>query len=463
MPTMNAKARQKASEFVEDRRVRLLSFDPGPPFRPAAPEADSQCDCACFAVEGAEIPVLDMPLSFYLELTPLCNNRCPGCGNVFVDRASPHAFSPSLSASGWQEVLAQIAPFACQIRVTGGEPTLHPDFGEIMEEISRLGIPFTLFSNARWSDPLGLCRFLTDLKGLNGLLISLHGAEAAAHEAFTGVSGSFAETVRNIRHAVGAGLSVSLSCIITHLNWDRIRDIWGLAQQLGAESVVFNRYIGPDVAGLAASPAELLAALEAISALRASGVPVKMGNCVPHCFAADGQAGCLAGLAFLTIDPWGRVRPCNHAPVICGDLRRRSLAEIWHSPALEAWRDFRPEPCRSCSVFATCRGGCKAQAYSLGLDADPLLDTQAKPLPVPRRQWTFYEKARPVGRFERRSERSGTLLLRGNRLALVHHDQVAVLDMLDGQTTMRQIEQVHGMVGLELVADLYERHLVELC
>lgn len=447
------------------QRVKLVPFDPGLARRRASIEPDSQCDCACFAMEGEDLPPLESPISFYLELTPHCNNRCPSCGNVFVERAAQAEFNSAklpLSALEWIRILAKIKPFAHRLKLTGGEPTIHPEFEIIVREIDQMGVPFTLFTNARWREPYTLCQLLQDLEGLDGLLISLHGPERADHEAFTNVVGSFAETIANARLAIAAGFSVSFSCIITRRNWNRIDEMFSMAQQVGADSVVFNRYLGPDVAGLEAAPGELLAAVETISALRASGAPVKLGNCVPECFAATDQAGCLAGLAFFTVDPWGRARPCNHAPLICGDLQEQSVEEIWNSAGMSEWRNFCPEPCQNCPAFSTCRGGCKAQAMSSQLAADPLMDAFAKP-PDPRQSgpWTFYEQARPLGHFERYPQQFGALLVRGNRLALISHQLHPVLNALDGQTTLRQIEETHGSAGLELVASLYEQGMID--
>lgn len=78
------------------------------------------------------------------------------------------------------------------------------------------------------------------------------------------------------------------------------------------------------------------------------------------------------------------------------------------------------------------------------------------------RRWTFYEQTRPVGSFERHSQRVGTLLVYGNRLALISHRLHPILDALDGQSTLREIEEAYGSAGLELVASLYEQGMIEL-
>lgn len=440
--------------------VRLVPYDPRLPPRLAPADPVSQCDCACCAVEGQDVPALSAPVSFYLELTPLCNNHCPGCGNAFVRRGFK---SPPLSADQWAQVLQGLRRHAYRLKLTGGEPTLHPQFESIVIHVASHGVPFTLFSNGRWPEPDRLVRLLEGVPTFEGFLLSLHGPDPASHELFTGTAGSFAQTVANMRKASAAGLPSSLSCIITGRNWHRVDEMLGLARTTGASSVVFNRYIGPPIAGLTASAEELHTALCQIGALRAGGHPVKFGNGLPTCFAYAGQAACLAGRAFLTVDPWAQVRPCNHSPLHCGNLLHTSVEEIWASPRLDSWRDWQPARCQACASFPTCRGGCQAQALSLGLEADPLVGPRSpvgsSSLPA---ELLLYAQAQAVGRYTRRPEAFGSLLMSGNRLFPVGHEIQDALDMLDGRSTLQDIEAVHGPPALALVASLYQEGMVEL-
>jgi radical SAM protein with 4Fe4S-binding SPASM domain len=444
--------------------VRLVPFDPGLPRQARITDPDAQCDCACLIVEGGELPALRAPVSCFLELTPACHNHCPSCGNVFFTPDRSLAWgAPILSAKQWAQILEQLASSALRLKLTGGEPTLHPEFEAIVKRIASLDIPFTVFTNGRWPSPEGLVTLLARIPRFEGLLVSLHGPTAPSHEAFTDTDGSFAETVTNIQRASAAGLSVSLSCVLTQHNWHLIDEILELARRLGASSVVFNRHLGREIVGLTAAPIELRAALEKIGALREAGEPVKLGNCVPECFAHTGQSACLAGAAFLTVDPWGQVRPCNHSAIVCGNLLNQSLTEIWAAPALEQWRQFVPAPCQGCAALATCRGGCRAQALATNTKSDPLMRS---PFHKRDRRVTpevqLFEYARPMGRFVSRAEDFGTLLLAGNRLLPIPHDVYPLLEQLDGQTTLRQIEAWHGQSALDLVGTMYQQGMVEL-
>ena len=397
---------------------------------------DADGDCACVTeVNWFALP-LSFPIFYSLELTPTCNNLCPGCGNVFAIDRTPQP----LTSAEWQTVLAKLKPRAFRLKITGGEPTLHPEFEAIVESIRELDIPFALFTNARWPDPQRLLTFLKNVPQFGGLLISLHGATSYTHEAFTGVPGSFEETVTNIRRAAAASLSVTTSTVITKQNYTQVNQIAALNKELSANHAVFNRYLGQHLPDIGLAKEELKEAIQAIEQLRVAGYPVKFGNCIPQCFYPSSSTGCLAGVAYWTVDPWGNVRPCNHAPLICGNLLDQSIEEIWNGEAMQHWRNTISEQCYSCIEFSKCHGGCRALAMLLGLEKDPLI---GEPVPTkpqePPEELVLYEEARPLGRFVMRPEPFGYVLAQGNRVVPVNHKAKPAMDILDEQHYARSI------------------------
>lgn len=421
-----------------------------------------QCDCNCACpIDGMLTPVLSLPVAYYLELTPACNNRCPGCGNVYA--AARASLPPPLDGKEWRGLIARLASHAHQFKLTGGEATLHPAFAEIVRTIEDCGIPFTLFTNGRWSRPAVLIRLLRDIAACEGLLISLHGPDAATHDAFSGVPGSFDETVANIRRATDAGLDVAASIVINRNNWGRIEETLDLALSLGANHVVCNRFIftgGAPAAGVAPSQAQLRAAIVTIESLRVAGQAIRFGNCIPQCFEPSSSRGCTAGSTFATIDPWGRMRPCNHAPLIAGDLRTRSIEEVWQGDSLTHWRSLVPADCAACPAFATCHGGCRAQAMLVGEIRDPLIQTLL-PAPHPTlHEIRLYAGLRPVGQFIRRSESGVDVLLRKSQVVPIPTGCDRLAPQLDGSLTLRQIERQYGSDAVDWVGALYQESMV---
>lgn len=402
--------------------------------------------------------ILSSPAIFSLELTAACNGRCSGCCNVFLRERGRR---PSLTASNWRRILHVIAPHAHHIRLTGGEPTLHPQFTEIVTGAVTFNLPFTVFTNGLWIDPDHIVNVLAKTPGCAGLLISLHGADAATHESFSNVPGSFDVVTENIARATAAGLTAVTSTVLTRYNYHQVAAITALSQRLGAHHAVFSRYLGRALPSLEPSPAELLQAVESVEQLRRTGQWVKFGDCIPQCFARSSSTGCLAGVAYCVIGPWGHMRPCTHVDIDCGNLLKVPLLEAWNSPPMKEWREMIPPACEQhCDAFSQCHGGCRATALIRGLDRDPLMTAPLSEhdLPPPE-QVELYENQCPVGHYTVREESFGYVLL-GPRLIPVSHRAKPLLDMCDGTTTLRQIEELYGQEGLCLIAELYQKGLV---
>ena len=410
--------------------------------------------------------VLSTPVHYVLELTPACNNRCPGCSNVYAETRrgdrSNQTWPKPLDAAGWQRIFDIIGPDAVQLKLSGGEPTLHPDFPVILEAATSYDAAVTLFTNGRWRRPHRIIALLRHRPGLAGLLISLHGARAESHEAFTRVPGSFDETVANIRLATDAGLTVAISTVITRHNRQEIEAIVHLARELGADHVTFSRYLGPPLPELEAEPHQLLAAVRRVDALKEAGEPVKFGTCVPQCFVRNSSTGCLAGVAYAAIDPWGRLRPCAHSPTIAGSLLEHPLAEIWHGPAMQAWRERIPSDCLNCVAFPTCHAGCRALPELRPDQRDPLVTCPLTEAPISKPQRRLPASGRPVAAFRLRRESFGYAVLGRGQVVPVSAAAQPLLDACDGQATFVELGEQYGPAGLILLGELVARGLVQV-
>ena len=81
--------------------------------------------------------------------------------------------------------------------------------------------------------------------------------------------------------------------------------------------------------------------------------------------------GCSAGLTAIGIDSAGNVRGCESMydeRFIEGNLRKRTLKEIWEDPDAFAYnRRFSPAmltgPCAGCGMGPWCAGGCRSYNY----------------------------------------------------------------------------------------------------
>ncbi|WLE97437.1 MAG: radical SAM protein [Candidatus Electrothrix communis] len=398
---------------------------------------------------------LSAPIYFSLELTSACNNQCPVCSNVFERAPTP------LPASDWQKIIETIAPHAEVLKLTGGEPTLHPEFKEIISAIEERGIPFTLFTNARWYKPQAVIDLLRSVSQCQGLLISLHGHNAKTHEGFTRTSHSFTETCKNIQRATSAGLAVHTSTVITRYNWDRLNEVANLSQELGARRAVFNRYLGPVMPDIEPDEKQLRKAVFDIESMMQAASNVRYGSCIPQCFLPSSSTGCWAGVAYCTIDPWGNMRPCNHSPTIAGNVLEIPIEELWSGEVMSNWRALIAEQCNNCDEVDTCRGGCRALIEIR--DRDPLvqLPIQEKRSQLPIKL-KLYNKDSPYLVCKVQQESFGYALIRGHNIIPVTIQAKSILHELDGSTTLQQIYDEFGQDALDFVGKLYHQGFLEL-
>jgi MoaA/NifB/PqqE/SkfB family radical SAM enzyme len=134
--------------------------------------------------------------------------------------------------------------------LTGGEPTLNPEFLKAMVYFRRRlkGEELVLLSNGRrFSDPSFSAAFAAAAKPPFTLAVSLHGPTAAAHDKVAGVKGAFKETVLGLKNLLllpGAPY-LEIRVILHRLNYMRLGATLGFIKRLlkgGRYRVVVMHY-----------------------------------------------------------------------------------------------------------------------------------------------------------------------------------------------------------------------------
>jgi radical SAM protein with 4Fe4S-binding SPASM domain len=415
---------------------------------------------AAVQTAGPELPHYlqpPIPSVFTLEITRRCQHHCVGCGNVFDHE------DQELDATSWATIIERLRPYIQALRITGGEPTLHKQFGRIMKIADELRVPFVVFTNGNWANPQATIRTLKSCAHLRGILVSLHGADETSYRKFTGVD-AFTVVTHNIRLAAAAGLRVATNTLLLNTTFERVSEIVHLAFSLGASTVSFGRYYGDALHGLSLTASQLQTALIQIADLRRYEPRVILSNCVPACFLPGvdfGERGCTSGFTHCTIGPGGEVRPCTHTPLIIGYIPDDDIETLWLSSILDEWRRRIPPLCLTCAALNRCRGGCRALTQKLGVPSDPLMTApmvEASPGPVVE----MVAHARPKLACSVESTSYGYALNGlGHFVTLSHHSR-PILQALDGQSTLEQLQKRFGTTGLQLIGSLIHKGLVEL-
>ena len=348
------------------------------------------------AVASAPYP---LPTSLVLEITERCHHDCLHCFNVWKCPAG-YPSGPELTGAEWQALLGRLfdeLPLH-HVTLSGGEPLLRPDLPELVDFLAARGAGVSLITNGTLLRAEHIERFGPRV-GLYEL--PLLSANAAVHDRLSGYEGAydrvteaFADLALHDRPAVAV-------FVATQHNVGDLRQTVELAVTLGAAALMLNRFNpggrgASHVAELQLAPAALQALLDEAEALSAQyELPISCSIAMPPCLFDTSRyerltfGFCAVGTdrAYYTVDPQGRLRPCNHSPTILGDLRRERFRDLLDSAALRDFVAAHPSLCAGCAVEHECLGGCKAAAESCfgAVDVpDPFLAAHADEL-VPLR------------------------------------------------------------------------------
>jgi SynChlorMet cassette radical SAM/SPASM protein ScmF len=188
-------------------------------------------------VDLSQLPEGCPPLnSYYVYLTGGCNLACQHCW------LAP-TFQPNGGTGGHLDydlfalALEEGAPLGLNhVKLTGGEPLLHPDFIRMVDLLKEKGMSLSIETNGTLLDG-SLARYLKDRSTLTFITVSLDGAETETHDAFRGVKGSFEKACQAIRYLVEVGYRPQVIMSIHQGNVKEIEALVRLAESLGAGSV----------------------------------------------------------------------------------------------------------------------------------------------------------------------------------------------------------------------------------
>jgi radical SAM protein with 4Fe4S-binding SPASM domain len=338
-----------------------------------------------------------LPTTFVLELTQRCNNRCGYCYNAWraPDLEYPKVGEKEMTIGQIEQAILKLCS-ETQVEVialSGGEPTLRPDFKEIVQLIHSLGIKTQIITNGT-----NLSESLVEAT-VDGSIyqVSLLSSRAEIHDRLAGHPGAWDAVIDGMQNVHLAGGYLIAVFVATRENFTDLGPTVHLAMMLGAASLLYNRInIGgsnlrhPDA--LSMTPAmveENLRILDEIAAK--TGFSIDTGVVIEPCMVDlsryshihHGWCSLAGEHATPIIDPAGNIRICEHSPTILGHIERDSIRDILTShPYVHAFRTTWPKECADCDhpLRDLCQGGCRAaaeQAYGTLTRSDPFVRRHA--------------------------------------------------------------------------------------
>ena len=340
------------------------------------------------AADGSETGTAEKtapPLqTIYFYLTEGCNLRCRHCWIEPPHQSAKRQY-PSLDPDLFRSILKQARPLGlASVKLTGGEPLMHPRIGELLGILRDEKIRFIVETNGVLCTP-ALARDLVR-SGMFHVSVSLDGADADTHEWVRGVKGCFEAAIGGIRNFVAAGIRPQVIMTIMRRNVEQIEQLVRLAESLGASSIKFNivqptaRGVKMHQAGETLSIREIAKLGERVENELSAGTKLPLHYSHPVAFRPLGKmygregSGC--GICnvhrILGVLGDGSYALCGIGEtvpeLVFGDAAHDTLADVWSGNAvLREIREGLPHRlggiCGNCLMKGLCLGSCIAQNY----------------------------------------------------------------------------------------------------
>src|SRR6266567_3266176 len=325
------------------------------------------------------------PYALLAEITYRCPLHCPYCSNPTRMRNNGE-----LTTGEWGRVIREAAGLGVlQIGFSGGEPLARRDLAELIHGAREARLYTNLITSGVGLDA-NRARELRDA-GLDSVQLSFQSDHVGLADEIAGANAHQRklDAAAEIR---AEGIPLSLNFVVHRRNIDRLPQIIGLAETMGAErvelaNVQFYGWAFLNRAALLPTREQVARAREVATAAKARlAGKIDIFYVLPDYYETRPKP-CLNGWGqrYLTVNPVGDVLPCQTASSAIPDLRfenvrTHDLDWIWRES--ESFNRFRgtewmPEPCRSCPQKEIDFGGCRCQAALLtgnAANTDPVCE-----------------------------------------------------------------------------------------
>jgi len=322
--------------------------------------------------------------TIYFYLTEGCNLACRHCWIAPKYQTGDHTY-PSLDLDLFRSILRQAkAMNVSAVKLTGGEPLIHPQILEIMELIRTEDIRLTMETNG----VLCTSEMAKEISlGKNAFVsVSIDAADPEIHEWVRGVKGCFDAAVEGVRNLVKYKMRPQIIMTIMRRNKHQMEAIVRLAESLGAGSVKYN-ILQPTARGETMHEQGETLSIEEL---------MELGNWVENelskttnlrlvyshpiafrpfsrMFGENGDGCGLCGIfGIIGVLASGKYALCGIGEtvpeLIFGDARTDRLEDVWkNSEVLNEIRSGLPKHlegiCDECVMKNICLGNCIAQNY----------------------------------------------------------------------------------------------------
>jgi len=280
------------------------------------------------------------PVAMTFAVTYKCQCNCRHCS------AGRHLRNdlPDLSTKEAKALIDQSQNLGVSIiAFTGGEPLLRDDIYELISYVDkRKAIPI-LFTNGLLLSEENIEKLVN--AGLYSLFVSIDSPIPEEHDQLRGMAGLFESAILGIKRMQSKGGFVGISSYATRSATQKgmYKKLYSLAKELGVENLIL--FDGVPTGNTLNDTSEMLTP-EQHEEIRKFSSYIFKHQKVPQLNSQSwqnsiegylGGIGCLAVNLQYYVSAYGEVSPCDFTPLSFGNVRNKSIKEIWnkmvHHPA----------------------------------------------------------------------------------------------------------------------------------
>lgn len=316
--------------------------------------------------------------TIYLFLTRKCNLGCQHC---YIRGVGPQARDVDFNLETIEGLIQQARPHGLRkVKVSGGEPMIHPEFMDIMHFLGSIGLAELVLETNATLFKTDMVAELEKLPNLT-IFVSLDHFDPEKHDEFRSKSGAFTKTAQALQEIGASSIQSVVTTTANRYNYDKVPAIidlvtsWGIDKHRTLMNIhpIGNARSHLDNALSLEECTAMVLAVRQTDAFKSGRAYLTLPPALMPLENFHGVHTCGWGDNVLGILSTGEISMCSASyddpEMIAGNAFEQPLMDLWrNSPFFENLRAIGAGDvkgvCSNCIFYKVCRGVCKISSYS---------------------------------------------------------------------------------------------------